>query len=159
VSTKINCCKDLFNEFKFQDLRCASPPNKKGIYVIRIKKEGSSIKEIIEQVKEYVQNLHWKLVENYILNRICRLKKINRCPIVYIGSAGTHKGSRNTLKRRYGEFSKRHTVMYPIWALLYFGWELEFGWKEEDYPGDVESQLKQKYKERHKDKLPALVIK
>ena len=140
-------------------MRYASPPDKKGVYVIRIKKEGSSTKEIIQQVKECVQNLHWKLVIDYILNRIYRLKKINRCPIIYIGSAGLYKGSKNTLKRRYGEFSRRHTAMYPIWALLYFGYELEFGWKEEDYPGDVEIQLKQEYIERHKGKLPALVIK
>lgn len=144
----------------FQDLQSASPPNKKGVYVIRVKKEGICVKEIIEQVKQYVQNLNWKFVENYILNRTDRLKKINQCPIIYIGSAGTRKGSKNTLKGRYKEFSRRHTAMYPIWALLYSGWELEFGWKEEeDDPGRVESQLKQKYTERHKDKLPALVIR
>ena len=97
MDNKINCCKDLFNEFEFQDLRYASPPDKKGVYVIRIKKEGSSTKEIIQQVKECVQNLHWKLVIDYILNRIYRLKKINRCPIIYIGSAGLYKGSKNTL--------------------------------------------------------------
>lgn len=152
-----DCCKDLFTEFEFQDLRSASPPNKKGVYVIRVKKEGSPVKEMIEQVKPRVQNLNWKFVENYILNRIGRLRKINQCPIIYIGSAGTRKASRNTLKGRYKEFSGRHTAMYPIWALLYFGWELEFGWKEEDAPGNVESQLKQKYTERHKNKLPALV--
>jgi len=155
-----DCCKDLFTEFEFQDLRSASPPNKKGVYVIRIKKEGSSVIEIIEQIKQCIQNLNWKLVENYIFNRISRLKKIKQCPIIYVGSAGTHKGSKNTLKGRYEEFSRRHTAMYPIWVLLYFSWELEFGWKEEeDDPGRVESQLKQKYTERHKDKLPALVIR
>jgi elongation factor P--beta-lysine ligase len=47
--------------------------------------------------------------------------------------------------------------MYPIWALLYFGWELEFGWKEEEDPRNAESKLKQKYAERHNNKLPALV--
>ncbi len=154
---QVNCCEDLFTEFKFQDLRSASPPNKRGVYVLRVKKEGSSVKEIVEQLKQLVQNLNWTLVENYILNRISRLEKINQCPIIYIGAAGTHKDSKNTLKGRYKEFSMRHTVMYPIWALLYFGWELEFGWREEDDPGNVESQLKQKYIERHKNKLPALV--
>jgi len=61
------------------------------------------------------------------------------------------------LKGRYQEFSGRHTAMYPIWALLYFGWELEFGWKEEEDPRNAESKLKQKYAERHNNKLPALV--
>lgn len=155
--TRGDCCEDLFTEFKFQDLRSASPPNKKGVYVIRVKKDGSSVTKIVEQVKQLVQDLNWKLVEKYILNRIGRLEKINQCPIIYIGSAGTYRDSRNTLKGRYKEFSGRHTAMYPIWALLYFGWELEFGWKEEDDPGNVESQLKQKYAERHNNKLPALV--
>ena len=50
-----DCCKDLFTEFEFQDLRSASPPNKKGVYVIRIKKEGSSVIEIIEQIKQCIK--------------------------------------------------------------------------------------------------------
>lgn len=154
---QVNCCDSLFTEFKFQDLRNASAPNKKGVYVIRIKKEDSSVKEIVEKVKQLVQNFKWELIENYILNRVNRLKSINQCPIIYIGSAGTRKDSKNTLKGRYKEFSGRHTAMYPIWALVYFGWELEFGWKEGENPGDIEGQLKQEYKKRHRNKLPALV--
>lgn len=46
--------------------------------------------------------------------------------------------------------------MYPIWALLYFNWELEFEWKVANNPENVESQLKKEYKKRH-NKLPALV--
>ena len=156
---KKDCCKDLFTKFMFHDLRSASPPNEKGVYVIRFKKKGNSVKEIVEQVKQLVQNLNWKFVENYILNRIGRLNKINKCSTIYIGSAGTHKNSKNTVKGRYKEFTRRHTAMYPILALLYFGWELEFGWSEEDDPLKVESQLKQKYKERHDNELPALVKK
>jgi len=72
-------------------------------------------------------------------------------------SAGTQKHSKNTLKGRYREFSLRHTTMYPIWALLYFNWDLEFGWRETEDPGRVESQLKQQYKERHGNRLPAIV--
>jgi hypothetical protein len=60
-------CDDLFTEFTFQDLRSASPPDKKGVYVIRVKKEGSSVTEIIEQVKQLVQNLNWKLVKTIFL--------------------------------------------------------------------------------------------
>ena len=142
-----------------KDLRSAQPPDKKGVYVIRIKQKGRVVNEIVERVKKLVRNLDWKLVEKYIFNRITRLEKINQCPIIYIGSAGTQKDSENTLRRRYEEFSGRHTAMYPIWVLLYFDWDLEFGWKETDDSRDVESQLKQKYKERHNNKLPALVIR
>lgn len=155
--TRANCCDDLFTKFTFQDLRSALPPNRKGVYVIRVKKEGSSVRQIVKQAKQLLQNLKWELVQNYILNRIRRLERIRQCPIVYIGSAGTQKHSKNTLKGRYREFSLRHTAMYPIWALLYFNWDLEFGWRETEDPGRVESQLKQQYKERHGNRLPAIV--
>jgi len=151
-----DCCNDLFTEFEFQDLRSASPPDERGICVIRIKKEGSSVKEIVRQVKPLVKNLKWGLVEKYMLSRISRLEKINQCPIIYIGYAGSID-NKGTLKKRYKEFCERHTVVYPLVALLYFGWDLEFGWKEEDDPKKAKSQLEQKYKEKHKNKLPALV--
>jgi hypothetical protein len=63
----------------------------------------------------------------------------------------------NTLKGRYNEFSGRHTAMYPIWVLLYFGWKLEFGWKESDEPSLEEKRLKEKYQNTHQNRLPALV--
>ena len=108
--------------------------------------------EIVKHVKPIVKQLKWKMVEKHILNRINRLKKIKQCPIIYIGSAGYRENSKNTLKNRYRELSERHTAMYPIWALLYFGWDLEFGWKEESNPKDAECQLKREYKNKHGDK-------
>ncbi len=152
-----DCCAGLYAEFKFQDLRNASPPDRKGIYIIRVKESGHSIEEIVEPVKQIVKDLKWKMVEKYILDRINRIKGIDQCPTIYIGSAGYGENSKNTLKNRYKELSGRHTAMYPIWALLYFGWDLEFGWKEESNPKNAEFQLKQEYKKRHEDKLPALV--
>jgi len=152
-----DCCDDLYTEFEFQDLRSASPPKKRGVYVIRVNKKGRCVTEIVEQVEPLVKSLNWEVVGRYIGDRISRLKEINQCPIIYIGSAGPHQNSKNTLKLRYQEFSGRHTATYPIWALLYFGWELELGWKEEHNPGNAETQLKQEYKQRHNNKLPALV--
>jgi hypothetical protein len=122
-----------------------------------VKKEGRPVTEIVRQVKQLVKHLNWESVGKYTLDRISRLEKINRCPIIYIGSAGTHQNSKNTLKQRYQEFPGRHTATYPIGALLYFGWELELGWREEDNPGDVEKQLKRQYEQRHNNELPALV--
>jgi len=152
-----NCCAGLYAEFKFEDLRSALLPKKRGIYVIKVRKEGNPAKEIVKPVKQIVENLKWKMVEKHILNRINRLKGINQCPTIYIGSAGYRENSKNTLNNRYKELSGRHTAMYPIWALLYFGWDLEFGWKEESNPKDAECQLKQEYKKKHGDELPALV--
>ena len=44
-----------------------------------------------------------------------------------------------------------------VWALLYFGWRLEFGWHESDVPKSAEAELKEKYKALHDGRLPALV--
>ena len=132
------CCDNLFPRFVFEDLRNANPPEKKGIYVIRVRNEGKSVKEIKDMVGKLVGSLNWSIVGDYMLDRISRITKIGDCPIIYIGAAGPGEKSKNTLKGRYEDFSGRHTAMYPIWMLLYFGWELEFGWKECKNPKDEE---------------------
>jgi len=137
----------------------AQPPDNKGVYVIRVKKRGKVVKGMMEEVRRAVENLKWDIVGKRILNRIDRLIRINKCPLIYIGSAGTQEGNRKTLKKRYEEFSGRHTAMFPIWALVYFGWELEFGWKKTKNPRDAEDKLKRKYKKQHGNRLPALVGK
>jgi len=43
--------------------------------------------------------------------------------------------------------------------LLYFGWELEFGWKKSNRPKQEEEKLKIKYQKLHNGKLPALVAR
>ena len=125
--------------------------------MIRVRVRGQTPDQIVRQVAQLVGKVDWPKVGNYILSRIGRLKNVSECPVVYIGSAGTRESSKNTLRGRHEEFSGRHTAMYPVWALLYFGWELEFGWKEYNNPKDAESDLKQRYAMKHVDKLPALV--
>lgn len=147
---------NLFAGFKFTDIRDANPPNAKGVYVIRVRKEGRDTTKVIAQITKHVSQLNWPVVGNYLLNRIDRLKNINDCPIIYIGSAGTRRSSKHTLKGRYKDFSGRHTVMYPIWALLYSGWELEYGWKVSETPNQTEQELKVGYRSKHLDILPAL---
>jgi len=152
------CCSNLFAEFTFQDLTNAKPPSEKGVYVIKIKRRGkASPQEMIEKTKQLISGISWDLVVEFVLSRVKRLDNIRNCPIIYIGSAGTQSGSKNTLKDRYEEFSNRHTAMYPVWVLLYFGWELEFGWKKSDRPKQEEEELKIKYQKLHDGKLPALV--
>lgn len=159
----MNCCSNLFSKFEFQDLRAELPnneKNKKGVYVIRVKRRDKPVKEIVEQIKQFVRKINWKSAEDFILSRIKRLEMINQCPIIYIGSAGERakgKPSKVTLNKRRKQLSKRHTASYPIFALIYLGWELEFLWKEEVSPRDTEEQLKREYKEAHNGKLPALV--
>lgn len=152
------CCGNLFNEFTFEDLTNAMPPPRKGVYAVRIKNRSSEAPESIAgKVEQLVSNLKWKLVEDYIISRISRLKEIRSCPIIYTGSAGTQHASKNTLKHRHAELSSRHTAMYPIWALLYFDWKLEYGWKVCENPSAEEKTIKERYRNLHQGKNPALV--
>ncbi len=151
------CCDELYYEFKFQDLIIAQPPRKKGVYIIRVKNKGENKTTIIEKVQTLVTSINWDLVNTHVMSRVKRLGRIGQCPVIYIGSAGTQPKSKNTLKNRYKELSNRHTAMYPIWALLYFGWKLEYGWKVcEDSKGE-EVTLKKAYQQIHQGKLPAIV--
>lgn len=153
-----NCCNAAFSDFVFQDIRTAQPPKSKGVYVIRVKSKGLPVLEIIAYTEQTVAKLQWPMMTKNVLGRVKRIKNINQCPVIYIGSAGTHVRSKHTLLGRYNDFSGRHTVMYPLWVLLYFGWELEYGWRiEPDSPASLEEDLKQIYKQAHNGRLPALV--
>jgi hypothetical protein len=155
-----NCCNNLFDDFTFEDLTSAKPPDVKGIYVVRIKcRSEVPLNDMVEKTRKLLSGIGWNLVIDFIMSRVERLGNIGNCPIVYIGSAGTRSESRNTLKNRYEEFSNRHTAMYPIWVLLYFGWRLEFGWKLSANPLRDENELKKNYRILHGGKLPALVEK
>jgi hypothetical protein len=69
------------------------------------------------------------MVQAYITSRIARINNITGCPVISPGSAGTNKKSRHTLAGRYRDLASRHSAQYTLWALLYSGWELEYGWK------------------------------
>lgn len=153
----MNCCGDMFTEFHFQDLRFADPQNQKGVYVIRVKGRGEEPKRIIEEVKCLIERLNWELVGSFVTDRIDRLRNIDKCPVIYIGA--NRNSGENTLKDRYAELANRHTIMYPLWTLIYYSWDLEFGWQTTNNPELLEKQLKRKYKGFHKGKLPALVKK
>ena len=152
------CCSNIFTDFTFEDLTNADPPNEKGVYVIKVKSKSEVPPNVmIEKTRQLLSGLNWNLVIEFIMSRVERLSKIGNCPIIYIGSAGGQRGSQNTLKGRYREFSLRHTAMYPIWVLLYFNWKLEFGWKKSVNLKREENKLKIKYRKLHNRKLPALV--
>jgi hypothetical protein len=154
----IKCCSNLFTDFTFHDLTNAKPPNERGVYVIKVKSRSEVPPRVmIEKTRQLISSIGWDLVIEFIMSRVTRLDNIEHCPIIYIGSAGGQSGSQNTLMGRYQEFSLRHTVMYPIWVLLYFNWKLEFGWKKSDRPKHEEEELKIKYRKLHNGKLPALV--
>ncbi|HEY0605150.1 MAG TPA: hypothetical protein VGD58_19685 [Herpetosiphonaceae bacterium] len=150
-------CDEIFSQFTFTDIRDAHPPAERGVYVIRVQKRGAPVPDVVQHAKAAIQRLNWEMAAKKMLSRIHRLEKIGECPLIYIGSAGTRADSRNTLHGRYQEFAGRHTIMFPLWALLYFGWDLEYGWKIENTPDTAEASLKQMYQAQHNGSLPALV--
>jgi len=66
-----------------------------------------------------------------------RINNITGCLVISIGSAGTNPESRHMLAGRYRDLASRHTAQYPLFALLYSGWELEYGWKVSDEPKEL----------------------
>jgi len=43
---------------------------------------------------------------------------------------------------RYRDLAHRHTAQYPLWTLLYFGWEPEYGWNVSDEQKALEAAWK-----------------
>jgi hypothetical protein len=154
-----DCGLDLFWDFEFDDITRAKPPDAKGVYVIRVRKPGTPPDEIIRNLEPHISRLGWEMAGKYLLDRIGRIRKIGDCPIIYIGSAGTNPGSRHTLAGRYRDLVSRHTIQFPIWALLYFGWELDLGWKADENPKELEKDLKERYETRQRRMPPALVVR
>jgi hypothetical protein len=137
------CAMDLFEDFTFDNIRTAKPPAEKGVYAIRIKSRGTDPEAILAALPAHIERLNREVAGDYRADRIGRIWKIDaRCPIIYIGSAGTGKTSRHTLAGRYKALTCRHTAQYPVRALLNFGWELEFGWKVSDTLKELEAACK-----------------
>jgi hypothetical protein len=153
-----NCCNGLFDAFEFTRFQDAEPPKRKGVYVIRIHRRGTPVEEVHDKAIALAESIGWDVAGRFLCSRFDRLSKIGDCPTIYIGSAGTYAGSKNTLKGRYLELATRHTAKYPIWALLSSGWELQYGWMVVDEnPGTAEEALKGQYRKAHAGELPALV--
>ena len=144
------CCADLFDGFKFREIRDAKPPRKKGVYIIRISRRGDPVDDIVRQCRAIARGIRWHIVEEWGMGRVHRLDRITTCPVIYIGRSGK-------LRDRYKQFSSGHPAMFPLWALLYVGWGLDYGWIETRNPKELETSLKKRYCQGHDDRLPALV--
>ena len=149
-------CQALFSTFKFEPLRSAEPPEKKGVYAIRIATRGRDVDAVVEEVASLLKVMDWPMLNKKVRSRLDRLRRIGECPYIYIGSAGPSASSKHTLWGRYKDFSGRHTAMFPIWALLYFGWRLDYGWVEGEASKSIEAALKSSYQKLHNGQLPAL---
>lgn len=70
--------------------------------------------EVHERGIGLARSIGWDVAGRFLCSRLGRLLAIDGCPTIYIGSAGTHAGSKNTLHARYLEFATRHTAQYPV---------------------------------------------
>ena len=144
--------------FEFSELRKATPPSDKGVYIIRVKKKGKSPRSYLKELDPIIKKINWTIITKYVNSRVQRVSLLEGCDIIYIGRAGSHKQTnKNTLKGRYNELANRHTIQFPLWLMLYLGWDLEYGWKISNDPEKAEGYLKSLYSKCHDSKLPALV--
>ena len=147
-------CEALFTKFLWTNLTSIDPndlPKSSGVYAIRTRKRGSKVKEVIEKVYDYLKRTEWHPFMDFVNNRLERVTTISDCPIIYIGAAPTG------LMARYNDLcGQRHTVFFPILALLLSEWQLDYGYVEAIEAKREEAQLKTQYRRVH-GALPALV--
>ena len=148
----MNCkCDSLFKDFKWRPLNSISlnkiQPETR-VYAIRYDKKGLDIDQTILKTRDFFGQAQWESVNSYIFNRLNRLKSIQDCPIIYIGSAPSIKAG--GLKSRYKDLSgRRHTVFYPVLALLIAGWALQWGILPTKGPKAIEKEIVRNYNEIH----------
>lgn len=147
-------CNQIFANFRWNDLatiRMEMLPKNAGVYAVRVRERGKPIEWIISCSHALLGEINWFHFEEYVVSRIRRLRNIGGCPLIYIGAAPT------SLRGRYKDMcGERHTAFYPIVALLFAGWKLDFGWFEDGEPAKKERLLKKQYRKVH-GALPALV--
>ncbi len=150
-------CSSLFNGFVWRDLEDIDPselPNTPGVYVIRIKERVGDPIDAYNKFLKVFGEIRWRAFMEYVMNRLERLKRIGECPVIYIGAAP------KSLRTRYEDLiGRRHTVMFPILALVLAGWKLEYGYmqvKSKEEAKSLEDRLKREYTRIHGN-LPALM--
>jgi hypothetical protein len=150
-----DCGLDLFQDFTFEDITRAEPPEAKGVYVIQVRKPGFPADEILKNLESHPGLFAGEKAPKNLLKRVGRIRNIGDCPILYIGSAAGKK----TLSGIFRDLTRRHPARYPLLALLHSAWELDFGWKATEDPGEMEAELRERYLNRGERSLPALVMR
>jgi len=159
-------CDPLFEGFEWYELtsiRAKDLPSRPGVYIIRVVERGCSVREAIKYFNEILGRTEWKEFLKYVDSRLERLRRISACPVIYIGSTtGLKGGKSSSIRTRYKDLAgRRHTVFFPILALLLAKWKLCFGFitvENHKKAKEIERKLKEEYRKVH-DKLPALVKK
>jgi len=155
----MNCkCDSLFKDFKWRQINSISLNEiqpETGVYAIRCANKGLDIDQTIQKTKDFFGQAQWESLNSYVFNRLNRIKSIQDCPIIYIGSAPSIKAG--GLKSRYKDLSgRRHTIFYPVLALLIAGWGLQWGILPTKEPKVMEKEIVREYNKIH-GAYPALL--
>lgn len=150
------CGLEIFKDFQYQNITNAHPPEKPGVFVIKIRKPGTDELEINEELTANFENIKWAAMRDAFTTRLDKIVHMSHCPILYIGSAGTSTRSRQTLAGRYQELAYCHPIQYYLWALLHYNWKLDFGWKVCDNPKKYAAELRTMYVKHH-GQMPMMV--
>lgn len=152
--TMCSRCGELVSGFRFFGLAADDPPilppRDNGVYGIRIARRGGPVGEVIEAVTSLLAPIVWARLKRSISTQISRLSAIGDCDLLYLGMAGELYG-------RWDQLTWSHPAMVPLAALLYHGWQVEFGWLLSDNPAETEKHLKTAYRQTHRNRLPALM--
>ena len=155
-SVEQNCSLDIFNDFKYQDIKSAHPPEKPGVFVIKVRKRGTDEIDISNELEGDLYEIKWKAMRYALSHRLDQIVHMSNCPILYIGHAGTNSESRQTLAGKYRELAYCHPTQYYVWALLKYNWKLDFGWKVNDYPKKYAAELKTEFVKHH-GQMPLMI--
>ncbi len=155
-SVEQNCSLDIFNDFKYQDIKSAHPPEKPGVFVIKVQKRGTDECEISNELTGEICEIKWKAMQHAFSHRLDQIVHMSNCPILYIGHAGTNPESRQTLADKYRELAYCHPTHFYVWALLKYNWKLDFGWMVCDYPKKYAAELKTEFVKHH-GQMPLMI--
>jgi hypothetical protein len=155
-SEEQNCSLDIFNDFKYQDIKSAHPPEKPGVFVIKVRKRGTDEIDISNELEGDLCKIKWKAMQYAFSHRLDQIVHMSNCPILYIGDAGTNPESWQTLAGKYRELAYCHPTQYYVWALLNYNWKLDFGWKVNDYPKKYAAEIKTEFVKHH-GQMPLMI--
>ena len=145
-SEEQQCGLDIFNEFTYEYISQAKPPEQPGVFVIKTHKPGTDEIDINNEVIGNFSNIEWKRMHHTFETRLDKIVHMSNCPILYIGSTGT---GRQTLAKQYEDLAYCHPITFSLWALLQYNWKLDFGWKKTETPKQYAKDLKKMYVKHH----------
>ncbi|MEE8402868.1 MAG: hypothetical protein V3R93_03860, partial [Candidatus Hydrothermarchaeaceae archaeon] len=78
-----NCCADLFNDFKSDDIRVANlgeDGEKKGVYLIKIKSgDRNRLGGVHSKIYQVIKGIEFESAEKFIKSRVKRVETIEKC--------------------------------------------------------------------------------